>query len=364
MLDRLPPEILDAILVLTYPPSPWPDKNDVDRTRRRTLCHLCLTARAVRAQAHSLLWRKVVLGSTRRCDRFLQTAEQRPDLVSSIRTMRTKGIKVLSKILPALPRWLGLRKLQCVGGRVSWEELSGLSVEILELWDVKLTAAVAPRPTRVVRLTLVGVHLIIPDAKHLLQPEVFPQLRSFTFSPLFNVYTNWQLPEIPQLLARQLDLLVVQLVPNTVQLHERIHDLPTCVMVARELFSDVSFPTVLQPYSLQPPHLCILGPPTSSPLRHDASYWDVRFVLTMRTLIDYVRSATPPRSLHLPSFLPSLNPNRFPLTPPERDSLLRWCASTGVEVFWHDASEEQPTFPRAFWEEAKRVKARAVAAEE
>ncbi|GAA6035746.1 hypothetical protein JCM8097_005680 [Rhodosporidiobolus ruineniae] len=111
MLDRLPPEILDAILVLTYPPSPWPDKDDVDKERRQSVTKLSLVCKAVSVIAQDLLWRKVSIVSedldvTRRLQKL------KTPLKAKVRTTRTSSHVALQEMLVVMPQCSGARKLQ------------------------------------------------------------------------------------------------------------------------------------------------------------------------------------------------------------------------------------------------------------
>ncbi|GAA6035867.1 hypothetical protein JCM8097_005745 [Rhodosporidiobolus ruineniae] len=80
MLERLAPETLDHILVLTYPPSPWPDLVDADKQRRQILRAVCLVSSLLRLHAQRLLWRKVVLDDVEQVERFQRAAKAQTEL--------------------------------------------------------------------------------------------------------------------------------------------------------------------------------------------------------------------------------------------------------------------------------------------
>jgi hypothetical protein len=61
MLDKLPPELIDHVLVLACPSTAWPDRLSCDRERHHTLFAASLVSKRIKERAQALLWRDVVI---------------------------------------------------------------------------------------------------------------------------------------------------------------------------------------------------------------------------------------------------------------------------------------------------------------
>ncbi|GAA6035723.1 hypothetical protein JCM8097_005669 [Rhodosporidiobolus ruineniae] len=205
MLDRLPPEILHAILVLTYPPSPWPDQDGVDKKRRRTLTKLCLVFKAVGKRAQLLLWRKLRLRLVKTIEKATRLVKHRTPLVQAVRTIRLVNGDALEKTLPLIQACTGLRKVQLFGGWVSWRDLYGLDIRTLELLDIRVGLPADLEPSAVSRLTLQGVRMSKEAAMRFLQPETFPNLRVLTFGLFSTPENDEYFPYVDPGLANQVD---------------------------------------------------------------------------------------------------------------------------------------------------------------
>ncbi|GAA6035817.1 hypothetical protein JCM8097_005720 [Rhodosporidiobolus ruineniae] len=337
MLDRFPPEILDAILVLTYPPSPWPDTSDKDKERRQSLYRLSLVCRAVSAHAQQLLFRTLAVdpskGPLLTCLQVLDTPYKTS--VQVIRMIRRPILpaSAISALFPLVRQCSGTKKLQCTYGWITWEELSSLTLDTLEVYSAEIRSEPSVggldlQPLRLVRLTLFSVTAFEKASfERVLIPEVLPTLRVLCVSQCGDVGSaHGYFPPIPTQLAQQLDR--VQLV------HKRfgylgdenpsvLYALPTAVLTSCKLFSGKA-----------------------------------RFTTTASSdfnrLLNLVQT-TSLTSLFLPISLHELN-RTMSLSFDSLDALLKASTAKKVEVVWHD-EEGELSFSRAFWAYAKGLNA-------
>jgi hypothetical protein len=61
MLDKLPSELIDHVLVLACPPTEFPDRSYCNRERRHILFTASLVSKRIKERAQALLWREVVV---------------------------------------------------------------------------------------------------------------------------------------------------------------------------------------------------------------------------------------------------------------------------------------------------------------
>ncbi|GAA6036086.1 hypothetical protein JCM8097_006606 [Rhodosporidiobolus ruineniae] len=173
MLDRLPPEILDTILVLTYPPSPWPDKDDVDKERRQNLRSLSLVSKAVGTRAQLLLWREFVVGHYHSLAAAGRGLNRQKSLAAEVRTVRAYGAAAVLEVFSKRKTCTGTRNLQVARGWLSWKHVRGLPVETVQLRDLELLVPSELKPLNLVRLALVDIKVTSVDIERLLHIDVF-----------------------------------------------------------------------------------------------------------------------------------------------------------------------------------------------
>ncbi|GAA6036096.1 hypothetical protein JCM8097_006612 [Rhodosporidiobolus ruineniae] len=331
MLDRLPPEILDAILVLTYPPSPWPDDLDVDKERRQTLCRLSLVCRAVGSRSQRVLWRKLNFG-------------ERDG--AKVERLVNRKTPLLEALLGACP---GLKKLQSSSKSVSWEQLESLSVGTLALRNSELLLSFSPpSSSALAHLTFHDVVLSQKGADDLLQPGVLPLLRVFELSHCRSAHTGDRyFPSISSTFAQQLDLLLIRIVDTLKNPPPALLGLPTVVLVATPCHWNLP-----ELFAQGLSHLHI-------PAHPSPTYTSIFVNDLVNDLLISLSPSTTLNSLSLPTtFMDDSRFTRFSLSNLQRrDELLKALKTSGVEMFWHD--DVQPIFPKAFWAYAKRLKAEA-----
>ncbi|GAA6036066.1 hypothetical protein JCM8097_006596 [Rhodosporidiobolus ruineniae] len=400
MLLTLPPELVGKIVSLTFPPSPWPDSSNSDKVRRATLSTLSSVCSATRVWAQPLLWRKVVLHSPEQVAQLLGAVEDTPDLAQAVRTVRIYKAVGSEEVMPFLRRCSGLRKLQVNGGmgdenegpkRVNWADLEGLPLEVFELRGGNLTVPDNPKRSNLVRLSIDYAELLPSSFQRLLRPEIFPRLQVFGIGDCYSSLTDDSyFPTTSLALTRQLDLLLLRadvLVQDPSLLYRSLST-PVLFTVDGSDWLEETF------LAMRPAHLRILLP---SNHEYTCKDWARFFDTQLDNLAAWIGSPAPPLSLHLPLFLRTLDNNPYPpgmledlsahayvpahdeplqpgvMTvgdilamfrkvhkpyrwPEERDAFLTKCQERGVEVLWHDATVEQPTFGKELWAWARRVR--------
>ncbi|GAA6036074.1 hypothetical protein JCM8097_006600 [Rhodosporidiobolus ruineniae] len=336
MLDRLPPEILDAILVLTYSPAPWPDMSDKDKERRDSLYRFSLVCRALSFRAQILLWGL-------------------PGLAEAVKTVRTNGSAHSGDGLPLLRACLGVKELQSVGGKAKWDDLAGLSLTTLDLRGIWLFLPPTTLSLPVTRLSFLDMTISEDDSARLFTREVLPHVQALWLGKsLSPTSRGWRFPAVPPAFAQQLDLLVVESNEDT-PVPPSLLSLPTTVIVSANFGPDLS-----ALIALNPPRIRSIE--ASSAFEADGwtspGFFDGLLSPQIAALTAYVASPTPPTSLHLLRFLRTLDPSNWPRFRATFDVLLEACERNKVEVFWHD-DDEAGAFPESFWAYAKRLKAEA-----
>ncbi|GAA6036154.1 hypothetical protein JCM8097_006644 [Rhodosporidiobolus ruineniae] len=303
MLDRLPPEILDAILVLTYPPSPWPDKDDKDSERRQTLTSLSLK---------------------------LETP-----LKAKVRTMRTSSYVALQGMLVVVPQFRTIELFS------------------VEIWPEPTVHPLLLQPFNLVHLSLLSVSVSQQDDfDRLLQVNVFPNLSTLWVGNCDHRHAlRGYIPSVSSDLAQQLDMLQISNHEYGMSGDEppsaSFWTLPTAVLVTHELFSARYLPT---PLPILPFHVRVVVAPD-----FDAQ----SDTLVSEDLISLAACITPLISLKtlvLPSFLRRLD-HLMPASVGKREELLKACTAKKVDVVWHEG-EGELSFSTAFWAHAKRLKAK------
>ncbi|GAA6035798.1 hypothetical protein JCM8097_005710 [Rhodosporidiobolus ruineniae] len=325
MLDRLPSELLHQVLVLTYPPSPWPDKDDKDKERRQSLTKLSLVCKVISAVAQHL-WRKLSVVS-----------EDELDFTRRLQKLETP-LKAKVQTCPEV------KKLQCTNGWTTWEQLSGFSslrtIELfsLEIWPEPSPNPLSLQPFNLVHLSLLAVSVFQQDDfDRLLQPNILP-----------NLSTLW---------VEQLDMIQISNLKSGFSGGDEpptasFWTLPTVVLVTHELFSAAILPKRLPAL---PSHVRIVVAPEIGTHDDQVVSEDLGVLAASITLPNSLKS------LVLPSFLRRLDPS-MPASVSKRDELLKACTAKKVDIVWHD-EECVLSFSKAFWAYAKRLKAEAAAAD-
>ncbi|GAA6035766.1 hypothetical protein JCM8097_005690 [Rhodosporidiobolus ruineniae] len=360
MLDRLPPEILDAILVLSYPPSPWPDEDDVDKERRQSLTKLSLVCKAVSAVAQDLLWRKLSFESDDDLELTRRLQKLETPLRAKVRTVRTKKRAALQEMLVVVPQCPGVKKLQCTDGRTTLEQLSSFptlrTIELfsLEIWPEPSLNPLSLQPFNLVHLSLLAVYVFQQDDfDRLLQPDVLPNLLTLWIGHCgYHHALRGYVPLVSSNLAKQLDMIQISLryrPGGDEPPSPSFWTLPTAILVTHVL----SPPGVLpKPLPTLPSHVRIVVDPDSG------AKSDTLVSKNLDSLASCITPLISLRTLVLPSFLRRLD-HSMPASVSKRDDLLKTCTAKKVDVVWHD-EEAELSFSKAFWAYAKRLKAAAL----
>ncbi|GAA6007382.1 hypothetical protein JCM10207_006320 [Rhodosporidiobolus poonsookiae] len=194
MLDRLPPELLDDILLLAV----RGPKDDRQRLRDQArLAQLCLTSSYVAQRVQPLLFRDVLIDRASTCDAFERTLRERPGLAAGLNTARLRFDEEpqvpplllgrgcdLFALLPNL-RAVFLSKfveepvdLSCLA---AIPHLEHLVLELVLLEEVPSTITF-PSLRSLSLTAITSTALPHPAGGALLNPTLFPSLRALAMS--------------------------------------------------------------------------------------------------------------------------------------------------------------------------------------
>ncbi|BGP15356.1 hypothetical protein JCM10213_001452 [Rhodosporidiobolus nylandii] len=351
MLDRLPPELLDKVLLLAAPP-----RHDYDTERNRQLVVFCGVSKRLHAQAQRLLWRDVHLEPDNAVNLFADALCSEPGehLKLRIRTMSLccqDDWSVAVELLPRLPNLVELT-LVCDGSTraepplEALPELPGLKrLNLLGAGVGGFGAASFPSVTSV----YMGACFILDDDgeldSYVLEPAAFPSLRALSLRNLSNNDPRYFNPyaAISPGILEQLDALEVCL------------DWITDVLPADYLSPSVPAILELSVFDLAnvrevditnalPRHLHL----TRYPERHGISPAVV--CTALRKLASLLPSSPALFSLHLPSSLRHVTDAGDTLS-----ALVQKCEEQGTEVIWNDEEGEfLPVFARYMREVRER----------
>ncbi|GAA6036145.1 hypothetical protein JCM8097_006638 [Rhodosporidiobolus ruineniae] len=361
MLDRLPPELIDRILELTYRPAPFPDPDDVDQERRRTLSRCCLVCSALRERAQPLFHQEVALRKSDNASAFfrLLLADEAGEVSSRVKTVRAGfavGPAVLRSTLKKLPQ---LEAVHIAERRMLVGELADLAAPTICLSNVTLTRYGPIRPTTIVSLSLHIVNSSL-SLNSFFSAELFPSLRALALGGLcgedglvrpYEIQRTMQPP--PAAFTDQLDM--CQLYSGNLRASEQLRMFPTtCALLDSRVIrhSDTRrFPDVF------PPHLRILFSHTIAKDPTSAKCLSISVML--RHLTHLTQSPSPLKSLHLPRLLLHFLPSAPGDIQDRFQRLLTTYRAHDVELVYHDEDEDDMwKVSTHFWRYARELKAR------
>ncbi|BGP15431.1 hypothetical protein JCM10213_005068 [Rhodosporidiobolus nylandii] len=340
MLDRLPPELLDEVLLLAIlPPSPAGSS-----TRRTSLQACSLVSKAVGARAQPLLWREVELTTTKQVEAAAKHADK---LGSWVRSLQ------LATYDPAqLPR--GLALATACSNLVELDFLLSME-DSVDLLDLKSISHVRILTLQNLELVASSASAFLPKLEHLSLRNV--EAASAVYSSLF---TQQSLPNLSALalaetyvLASQADFfrnpLAVSALPDLFRqqllaLQFRASELgaspSTCQASSNILLTRTHSDQALRPAlaMFAAPHVQLAYVPSIDETTYSYSYRSVRRAL--KALHILVLSTSKPRSLHLPISLHPDSPPHLAILRKNTDKLLRACEAQGVEVVWRTEGPE------------------------
>ncbi|BGP15443.1 hypothetical protein JCM10213_005056 [Rhodosporidiobolus nylandii] len=338
MLDRLPLELLDEVLLLaTLPPSPAGPS-----TRKTTLQACSLVNKAVGARAQPLLWREVEVATTKQVKAAAKHADQ---LGSLVRKLRLQTVAV-----GPLPRVLALGTVCSNLVEVDLSLHSSSKVDLLDLESVPhlrtLTlqhlelVASAPSAflTKLEHLSLRSVNAASAVYSSLLTQQSLPSLSALALA-LADTYVSdffrnplavSALPDLfrQQLLALQFRASQLGAFPSTCQASSNI--------LLTRTHSDQALRPALARFAA--PHVQLAYVPSIDETTYNYSYRSVRCAL--KALHVLVLSSSKPQSLHLPVSLHPDSTSHLDTLRKNTDKLLRACEAQGVEVVWRTEGPE------------------------
>jgi hypothetical protein len=378
VLDRLPAEILDEILLLagTVPLRKQLVHGPLWTTEKRekTLSSACLVSKGVCARAQALLWKQLILRGASSQTRFnrlkaVLRTERGTALAKSVRRVHALNINIefLNEFLRKTTdvQDLHLERLRTsYAPPVDWSILPTLSSAYLLPFLVSLIELTAFLLAELTSLALIDVELHSSSTPFLLSSlssltiarssssaarpaplldaQNSPSLRALSLDPHHDRQEN---PSIPSALLDNLE--VVQHYRPSPPLP---HNIPTLFTFDPYHPTSTSSSAHLR-YLPEYTHILSLLNHSPGSVEHD-----------LKTLLACVHSSSSsPRSLSLPSFLHTSDPmgalRDLPSTRRRVGQLLAACEEGNVEVIWHEDDWRSPhTVSPSFRHYAKELK--------
>jgi hypothetical protein len=379
MLDKLPPELIDNILVLACPSTSWPDRNRYDCLRRSFLYRCCLVSKGVKERAQALLWKNVVVESKRLAKSLklllAQGGAHELKLQTRVLTGCTShGLVAVARFFPNL---VEVRLDQFPSNKVSTAKLeeitsatgasslvpllhhlssslssslavSSLAIEGFDLWWGRQNTTYWSKQfsfTKVTQLTVTNIAFeSSAQAESFFSREVFPSLRALALSACRtsrsrNIYPPISLSLLKQLLLLQINWSASDGTPPS--FYETKAPVLHTIPFYHRAMQDRALLEAAGVFHLR---ICVqdFTSLASSDLRDYAAL---------------VASSVKPRSFHLPLLWRNTKPRTSFLPTEALDELLEACEKNGVEVVWcKEGDETEYTVSQEFWEYAWRLK--------
>ncbi|GAA5869531.1 hypothetical protein JCM8547_001516 [Rhodosporidiobolus lusitaniae] len=341
MLDRLPPELIDHILLLAIPSLiPWPLDQDADAERRRILRTFCLVSHILRDQALD----------------GCSLAEQ-------VRVLDVRRLDGMHELEGLLRRVEGVQEVVFSGWRNA--RLSGLAalpdLSTLSFLGVQFSWKPTFRLSSLVQLNLKNGRFPPDYSSTLFATSALPSLRVLAVG-ICTSSTEQFIPSLSPSFLSQLDMVQMHATPsalNTVTLPPVYCDSPTPVLFTNPWEPSPTGHELLHLQTLRPRHLRILSMSLWSFVANTHAANTLLTDLSTFLHLPPSSSSSPLLSLHLPSFLQSINTTTTPVTYGLLQKVLKRCEEGKVEVVWYEEGyEERWMISKGFWRWAKGWKER------